>query len=72
MFAAVAAYRPDRYRGRVLLIIPEEIDRMRTDPVRIWKRHCTQLMHATVPGDHRTMIQGDRAGRVAAELSRHL
>ncbi len=67
--AAVAAYRPGHYGGKVLLIMPEMFDLMRADPARIWKNRCAELVIAMVPGHHRSMIQGGNAATVAARIS---
>ncbi|HEY0107322.1 MAG TPA: non-ribosomal peptide synthetase, partial [Rhizomicrobium sp.] len=68
-FAAVAAYAPKRYRGGVVLIVPETGDVQRPDPALIWRPLCAGLDIRRVPGDHRSMVKGDNAVPLAAALS---
>jgi amino acid adenylation domain-containing protein len=67
--SAVAQYRPAPYDGRVLLIVPEQGDAMRASPARIWRDVCTALAVRSVPGDHRSMIQGANAMHIADVIS---
>ena len=66
---AIAQYRPARYDGRVVLVVPNETDPLMANPVRIWTRCCKGLDVRTVPGDHRSMIQGANAAHIAAIFS---
>ncbi|HEY4940435.1 MAG TPA: AMP-binding protein [Rhizomicrobium sp.] len=70
--SAVARYRPARYDGAILLIVPEADDPMRVSPARIWQGRCAALAVRSVPGDHRSMIQADNAARLADVLSASL
>ena len=65
---AVAQYRPERYDGRVDLIVAETCDPMMAPPERIWRAHCAELVVQTVPGGHRSMIQGENAAGLARAL----
>ncbi|MGZ5934510.1 MAG: alpha/beta fold hydrolase [Rhizomicrobium sp.] len=67
--AAVAEYRPARYDGPVTLIVPEIKDELMAPVERIWRGSVRSLDVHTVPGGHRSMIQGERAARVASILS---
>ncbi len=69
---AIAHYRPTRYEGPILLIMPQTADSAMADPARLWRPCCTALDVHTVPGDHRSMIQGGNAARIAAVISRAL
>jgi acetoacetyl-CoA synthetase len=68
--AAIANYRPGRYRGGMLLILPEETDPHMASPARIWRGRGGALETLVVPGNHRTMIQGRGAADIAAAMSR--
>ncbi len=67
---AIAAYRPDFYDGRIVLLVPEAGDPQRASPARIWRGHSRALDVVTVPGDHRSMIQGGNARHAAAAIRR--
>jgi thioesterase domain-containing protein len=41
-------------------------------PARIWRDCCTALDVRRVPGDHRSMIQGENAAHVAEVFSQAL
>ncbi len=70
--AAIAHYRPARYDGPILLIVPQIADSGMASPVRIWRDCCAALTVRTVPGDHRSMIQGDNAAHIAEVFSQAL
>jgi thioesterase domain-containing protein/acyl carrier protein len=70
--AAIAQYRPTHYDGSILLIVPEIADPRMASPARIWRDCCAALEVRTVPGDHRSMIQGDNAAHVAEIFSQAL
>jgi amino acid adenylation domain-containing protein len=70
--SAIADYRPRRLDVPVLLIVPDESDPLMASPARIWKDCCTSLDVRRVPGNHRSMIQGDNAARIAAVVSEAL
>ena len=67
--AAVEAYAPGYYDGPVHLVVPEIADPQRPDPARLWRGHCSDLIVARVPGDHRSMVKGENAARLADVLS---
>jgi amino acid adenylation domain-containing protein len=69
---AIAQYRPTHYDGPILLIVPQLADSAMADPARLWRPCCTALDVYTVPGDHRSMIQGDNAAHIAAVISQAL
>jgi thioesterase domain-containing protein len=66
---AVAAYAPQFYAGPLLLIAPEVPDPHRPDPARLWRRLCAEMTVRQVPGDHRSMVQGENAAHLADVLS---
>jgi non-ribosomal peptide synthetase component F len=66
---AVASYWPPRWDGKTLLVVPERPDLHRPDPARVWRTRCASLSVRTVPGDHRSMVQGENAEHVASVLA---
>jgi len=70
--AAIAQYRPRRYDGAIQLVVPHEADPMMANPARIWTSRCAALDVRMVPGNHRTMIQGENAVHMAEVLSASL
>ena len=65
----MAQYRPAPYDGQILLVVPEQDDAMRASPARIWRDVCAALTVRSVPGDHRSMIQGANAMHIAEIIS---
>ncbi|MEI9887512.1 MAG: alpha/beta fold hydrolase [Rhizomicrobium sp.] len=64
--AAIAAYSPERYDGRLDLIVTQAADPAMTSPARLWRRYCAGLTVHRVPGDHLSMIRAANAPRIAA------
>jgi amino acid adenylation domain-containing protein len=71
-YAAVAAYAPGRYDGAVHLLLAAEADPHYASLPRLWAKHCAALTVATVPGHHRSMVQGENAAHLADALSKIL
>ena len=69
---AVANYKPKRYDGEVLLCVSQLGDPMMAEPQKIWRRYIRKLDVQTIPGNHRTMIEGDNGKILADVLSAHL
>ncbi|HJW40570.1 MAG TPA: alpha/beta fold hydrolase [Rhizomicrobium sp.] len=66
---AVSAFAPRYYAGPLLLIVPEIPDPHRPDPACLWRRLCAEMTVRQVPGDHRSMVQGENAAHLADVLS---
>ncbi|HEY5238054.1 MAG TPA: alpha/beta fold hydrolase, partial [Rhizomicrobium sp.] len=64
---AVANYRPRRYDGDVLLLVSELGDPMMAEPGKIWPRYARAVKTRIIPGDHRSMIQGEN-GKILAKI----
>ncbi|HWD28004.1 MAG TPA: AMP-binding protein [Rhizomicrobium sp.] len=69
-YAAVADYAPRRYDGAVNLLLADEADPHYVSLPAIWKSRCASLTVASVPGHHRSMVQGENAAHLADALSR--
>ncbi|HSZ74499.1 MAG TPA: non-ribosomal peptide synthetase [Rhizomicrobium sp.] len=69
---AVANYRPKRYDGEVLLCVSQLGNPMMAEPQKIWRRYVRKLDVQIIPGDHRTMIEGENGKVLADVLSAHL
>jgi amino acid adenylation domain-containing protein len=69
---AVANYRPRRYDGDVLLLVSELGDPMMAEPGKIWPRYARAVKTRIIPGDHRSMIQGENGKTLAGILSGRL
>ncbi|MEI9991933.1 MAG: alpha/beta fold hydrolase [Rhizomicrobium sp.] len=66
---AIAHYAPGFYNGPVHLIVPRIPDPQRPDPALLWRDRCAAMTVSVVPGDHRSMVRGENAARLAAVLS---
>jgi amino acid adenylation domain-containing protein len=71
-YAAVADYAPGHYDGAVHLVIADVADPHYVSLPRIWRSRCASLAVARVPGDHRSMVQGENAAHLADALSKIL
>jgi thioesterase domain-containing protein len=70
--AAVAHYRPGRYHGPTALYVCEERDPLMAPPGRVWRNHAHALETFSTPGNHRSMLAGENATRLARMLSQRL
>lgn len=68
--SAIAQYHPARYDGPVHLILAQDADPLMASPARIWQGRCAALTCHTVPGDHRSMVQGGNAAGLAEVVTR--
>jgi thioesterase domain-containing protein len=69
---AVANYRPSQYNGDILLFVSQLGDPMMAEPGKIWPRYARMVETKNVPGDHRTMIDGENGKILAKILSERL
>jgi thioesterase domain-containing protein len=71
-YIAGEAYRPSRYAGKVLYVLPAELENLQpSSPSRMWRRYLPALEVRRVPGSHMGMVD-DGAQGVAAAIAEPL
>jgi thioesterase domain-containing protein len=71
-YNAGEAYRPSRYRGRVLYVQPRLLDKLHARwPRRMWRQYLSAVEVRRVPGSHMGMVE-DEADGVAAAIAEPL
>jgi hypothetical protein len=70
--AAVAHYRPGRYDGPTALYVCEDRDPLMAPHERVWRDHARSLETSSTTGNHRSMLAGENATRLARMLSQRI
>jgi thioesterase domain-containing protein len=66
-YNAGEAYKPRRYAGKVLYVLPTELENLQpSSPRRMWRRYLPALEVRRVPGSHMGMVDDGAEGVAAA------
>lgn len=72
MTEAAAEYSPEFYPGTITLFRSSMLLPLNRDPYSIWKDRASLVEVARVPGNHRTMIEGENGANLATILTDYL